>query len=186
MEFGPRALGNRSILADPRSYESKPRLNEKVKHREPFRPFAPSALVERAGDYFVSDYPSPVMLLVFDVLEHQRTKVPAITHVDGTARVQTVSRADNPTYWGLIKAFEAITGVPMVVNTSFNDNNEPIVCSPDDALRCFVATDLDALAIGPFWVDSQKVLDAQVTQQGQRHDTTHQRVNEQELMLEVA
>lgn len=186
MEFGPRALGNRSILADPRSYESKPRLNEKVKHREPFRPFAPSALVERAGDYFVSDYPSPVMLLVFDVLEHQRTKVPAITHVDGTARVQTVSRADNPTYWGLIKAFEAITGVPMVVNTSFNDNNEPIVCSPDDALRCFVATDLDALAIGPFWVDSQKVLDAQVTQQGQRHNTTHQRVNEQELMLEVA
>jgi len=186
MEFGPRALGNRSILADPRSYESKPRLNEKVKHREPFRPFAPSALVERAGDYFVSDYPSPVMLLVFDVLEHQRTKVPAITHVDGTARVQTVSQVDNPTYWGLIKAFEAITGVPMVVNTSFNDNNEPIVCSPDDALRCFVATDLDGLAIGPFWVDSEKVREAQVTQQGQGHGAAYQRMNEQELMLEIA
>lgn len=153
LEFGPRALGNRSILADPRSFESKPRLNEKVKHREPFRPFAPSVLAERAGDYFVSDYPSPVMLLVFDVLEHQKNAVPAITHVDGTARVQTVSRTDNPTYWQLIKSFEELTGVPMVVNTSFNDNDEPIVCSPSDAIRCFHKTDLDGLALGPFWVE---------------------------------
>lgn len=153
MECGPRALGNRSILADPRSHESKPRLNEKVKHREPFRPFAPSALQERAGEYFVSDYPSPVMLLVFDVLEHKRHEVPAITHVDGTARVQTVSKEDNPTYWRLIKCFEELTGVPMVVNTSFNDNDEPIVCTPDDAIRCFLKTDLDGLAIGPFWVE---------------------------------
>jgi carbamoyltransferase len=153
MECGPRALGNRSILADPRSPESKPRLNEKVKHREPFRPFAPSALLERAGEYFASDYPSPVMLLVYDVLEHRRDEVPAITHVDGTARVQTVSEEDNPTYWRLIKCFEDLTGVPMVVNTSFNDNDEPIVCTPGDALRCFVKTDLDALAIGPFWVE---------------------------------
>jgi len=153
MECGPRALGNRSILADPRSPESKPRLNEKVKHREPFRPFAPSVLLERSGDYFASGYPSPVMLLVFDVLEHRRDELPAITHVDGTARVQTVSREENPTYWRLISAFEEITGLPMVVNTSFNDNDEPIVCTPTDAIRCFLKTDLDGLALGPFWVD---------------------------------
>ncbi|GAA5531482.1 carbamoyltransferase C-terminal domain-containing protein [Herpetosiphon gulosus] len=155
MECGPRALGNRTILADPRSHDSKPRINEKIKHREPFRPFAPSALEERAGDYFVSDYPSPVMLLVFDVLEDQRDKLPAITHVDGTARVQTVSYDDNPEYWTLIKHFEALTGVGIVVNTSFNDNDEPIVCTPDDAIRCFLKTDLDGLAIGPFYVEKQ-------------------------------
>jgi carbamoyltransferase len=153
MECGPRALGNRSILADPRRADSKSRLNEKVKHREPYRPFAPSVLRERAGEYFASDYPSPVMLLVYDVLEHKRAEVPAITHVDGTARVQTVTREENPAYWRLIRAFEALTGVPMVVNTSFNDNDEPIVCSPEDALRCFRKTDLDGLAVGPFWVD---------------------------------
>jgi carbamoyltransferase len=155
MECGPRALGNRSILADPRDPLSKPRLNEKIKHREPFRPFAPSVLAERAGDYFVSDYPSPVMLLVYDVLHARRDDVPAITHIDGSARVQTVSREDNPTYWRLIKSFEALTGVPMVVNTSFNDNEEPIVCTPQDALRCFRKTDLDGLAIGPFWVERE-------------------------------
>ncbi len=153
MEYGPRALGNRSILADPRSHESKPRLNEKIKHREPFRPFAPSALTDGAADYFASDYPSPVMLLVYDVLEHRRDEVPAITHVDGTARVQTVSQEDNPEYWRLIKSFEELTGVPMVVNTSFNDNNEPIVCTPTDAINCLLKTDLDALALGPFWVE---------------------------------
>jgi carbamoyltransferase len=155
MECGPRALGNRSLLADPRFAESKERMNEKVKHREPFRPFAPSCLVERAGEYFVSDYPSPVMLLVFDVLEHQREKVPAITHVDGTARVQTVSRTDNPLYYELISRFEELTGVPMLVNTSFNDNNEPIVCTPQDAIACYLKTDVDALALGPFWVEKQ-------------------------------
>jgi carbamoyltransferase len=153
MEAGPRALGNRSILADPRDPESKSRLNEKIKHREPFRPFAPSVLLERAGDYFVSDHPSPVMLLVYDVAAHRRAEVPAITHVDGSARVQTVARHENPSYWRLIKSFEEITGVPMVVNTSFNDNEEPIVCAPDDAIRCFRKTDLDGLAIGPFWVE---------------------------------
>lgn len=151
MECGPRALGNRSLLADPRDPESKTRMNEKVKHREAFRPFAPSCLVERAGDYFASDYPSPVMLLVFDVLEHQRDAVPAITHVDGTARVQTVSRQENPLYWDMISKFEQLTGVPMVVNTSFNDNNEPIVATPTDAIACFLKTDVDALAMGPFW-----------------------------------
>lgn len=152
-EAGPRALGNRSILADPRGADTKDRLNAKVKHREPFRPFAPSCLVEHAGEYFASDYPSPVMLLVFDVLEHQRAAVPAITHEDGTARVQTVSRADNALYHELITEFHALTGVPMVVNTSFNDNEEPVVNTPGDAVRCFLKTDLDALALGPFWVE---------------------------------
>lgn len=157
MECGPRALGNRSLLADPRDPESKTRMNEKVKHREPFRPFAPSCLVERAGEYFASDHPSPVMLLVFDVLEHQREKVPAITHVDGTARVQTVSRADNPLYHELISRFDELTGVPMLVNTSFNDNNEPIVCTPEDAIACYLKSDVDALALGPFWVEKPGV-----------------------------
>lgn len=151
MEAGPRALGNRSILADPRGADTKQRLNDKVKHREPFRPFAPSCLAEHASEYFASGQPSPVMLLVFDVLDGQRDKVPAITHADGTARVQTVSEQDNPLYYELISRFHAITGVPMVTNTSFNDNDEPIVCTPEDALRCFLKTDLDALALGPFW-----------------------------------
>lgn len=152
-ECGPRALGNRSILADPRGPDTKARLNEKVKHREEFRPFAPSCLADRSGEYFASGYPSPVMLLVFDVLEHQRARVPAITHEDGTARVQTVSPADNPVYHDLITRFDALTGVPMVVNTSFNDNEEPIVSSPADAVRCYLRTDLDALALGPFWAE---------------------------------
>jgi carbamoyltransferase len=157
MECGPRALGNRSLVADPRDPESKTRMNEKVKHREAFRPFAPSCLVERAGDYFVSDYPSPVMLLVFDVLPDKRDEVPAITHVDGTARVQTVSEEDNPLYWRMISEFERITGVPMVVNTSFNDNNEPIVASPADAIACYLKTDVDGLALGPFWAEKEIV-----------------------------
>lgn len=152
-ECGPRALGNRSLVADPRDPESKTRMNEKVKHREAFRPFAPSCLAERAGEYFVSDYPSPVMLLVFDVLEHQRAAVPAITHVDGTARVQTVTEEENPLYYSMIKHFERLTGVPMVVNTSFNDNEEPIVTTPADAIACYLKTDVDALALGPFWVE---------------------------------
>ncbi|MFI6318242.1 carbamoyltransferase [Nonomuraea sp. NPDC050556] len=151
MECGPRALGNRSLLADSRDPSSKARMNEKVKHREPFRPFAPSCLEERSGEYFASDHPSPVMLLVFDVLEHRRSAVPAITHVDGSARVQTVSRADNPLYHDLISRFDALTGVPMLVNTSFNDNDEPIVCTPEDAVACYLKTDVDALAMGPFW-----------------------------------
>jgi len=159
MECGPRALGNRSLLADPRDPQSKTRLNEKVKHREAFRPFAPSCLVERSGEYFASDYPSPVMLLVYDVREHQRANVPAITHVDGTARVQTVSRQDNPLYWKLISEFERLTGVPMVVNTSFNDNDEPIVCTPEEAIVCYLKTDADALALGPFWAEKPRMDD---------------------------
>ncbi|WP_426504688.1 carbamoyltransferase family protein [Dactylosporangium sp. McL0621] len=155
IEAGPRALGNRSIVADPRGFDTKDRLNEKVKHREPFRPFAPSCLAEHAGEYFASGYPSPVMLLVFDVLEHQRTVVPAITHEDGTARVQTVAREDNALYHEMISEFHALTGVPMVVNTSFNDNEEPIVCTPADAVRCYLKTGMDALALGPFWTEKQ-------------------------------
>ncbi|SEN75478.1 carbamoyltransferase [Nonomuraea pusilla] len=155
MECGPRALGNRSILADPRRADAKDRLNEKVKHREPFRPFAPSCLAERSGEYFASGYPSPVMLLVFDVLEHRRDQVPAITHADGTARVQTVSAEDNPRYHAMISRFAELTGVPMVVNTSFNDNEEPIVRSPEDAVRCYLKTGMDALALGPFWTEKE-------------------------------
>ncbi len=161
MECGPRALGNRSLLADPRDPESKTRMNEKVKHREAFRPFAPSCLAERSGEFFASDYPSPVMLLVFDVLEHQRDVVPAITHVDGTARVQTVSKDDNPLYYELIENFERLTGVPMVMNTSFNDNDEPIVAPPEDAIKCFLKTDIDALALGPFWTQKPHLEDEQ-------------------------
>lgn len=156
MECGPRALGNRSILADPRDEESKTRMNLKIKHREPFRPFAPSCLEERTGEYFANaGHASPVMLLVFDVLENKRAEVPAITHVDGTGRLQTVSEKDNAKYYRLIKEFEALTGVPMVMNTSFNDNDEPIVCTPGDAVRCFLKTDMDALALGPFWVEKE-------------------------------
>ncbi len=155
MECGPRALGNRSLLADPRDPASKTRMNEKVKHREAFRPFAPSCLEERSAEWFASGHPSPAMLLVFDVLEHQRAVVPAITHVDGTARVQTVSAADNPLYHELISRFAELTGVPMLVNTSFNDNNEPIVATPEDAIACYLKTDVDALALGPFWAQKQ-------------------------------
>ena len=108
-------------------------------------------LADRSAEYFASGYPSPVMLLVFDVLEHQRERVPAITHADGTARVQTVSAADNPLYHRLISRFDEITGVPMVVNTSFNDNEEPIVCTPAEAVNCYLRTEMDALALGPFW-----------------------------------
>ena len=150
MEVGPRALGNRSILADPRSDEMKDILNRKVKHREPFRPFAPSVLADRAGDFFTTAQPSPFMLLVCDVKPDKRDVVPAITHVDGTARVQTVERQANPRYYDMIEAFGNLTGVPMVLNTSFNVRGEPIVNSPEDAVKCFMGTGIDYLVIGDF------------------------------------
>ncbi|RSN12490.1 carbamoyl transferase [Nonomuraea sp. WAC 01424] len=153
MECGPRALGNRSLLADPRDPASRTRMNERVKHREAFRPCAPSCLAERAGDYFTGDHPSPVMLLGFDVLDHRRGEVPAITHVDGSARVQTVSRAANPLYHGLISRFEELTGVPLLANAAFCDDDEPIVCTPEEAVACYLRTDADALALGPFWTE---------------------------------
>jgi len=150
-EWGPRALGNRSIVADPRRPEMKETLNRRIKHREIFRPFAPSILAESTGKWFEKSHPSPFMTLAYSVRPEKREKIPAPTHVDGTGRLQTVTRAANPRYWSLIKAFERITGVPVVLNTSFNDN-EPIVCSPAEALDCFQRTQMDALVLGDFLI----------------------------------
>jgi carbamoyltransferase len=149
VEWGPRALGNRSILADPRRPEMKEILNRRIKHRETFRPFAPSILEEAAGEYFERINPSPFMTFAYSVRSEKRTVIPAPTHIDGTARLQTVRRSANPLYWKLIRAFGDITGVPVVVNTSFNDN-EPIVCRPEEALDCFRRTQMDVLVIGNF------------------------------------
>ncbi len=152
MEFGPRALGNRSILADPRIAEMKDILNSRVKHRESFRPFAPAVLAHKSGEYFASAYPSPFMLLIFDVLPGKRSVIPAVTHVDGTGRVQTVSLADNARFYRLIQAFERLTGVPVVLNTSFNVRGQPIVNTPTEAIDCFLSTGMDALVINDFIV----------------------------------
>ncbi len=150
-EWGPRALGNRSIVADPRRPEMKEVLNQRIKHREIFRPFAPSILAESTGEWFEKSYPSPFMTLAYSVRPEKRDKIPAPTHVDGTGRLQTVTRDANPRYWNLIKAFEQLTGVPVVLNTSFNDN-EPIVCRPEEALDCFQRTQMDALVLGDFLI----------------------------------
>lgn len=174
MEFGPRALGGRSILADPRDKEMQSKLNLKIKFRESFRPFAPSVLAEDAGEYFEMDYESPYMLFVaevrrerrkpFDIREHtkgatvnmlpivnmERSDIPAITHVDYSARVQTVNAEDSPQYHKLITEFKKLTGCGVVVNTSFNVRGEPIVCSPEDAYRCFMRTDMDVLVLNNF------------------------------------
>ena len=149
-ELGPRALGRRSILADPRDPGMKDRLNDKVKFREAFRPFAPSVLAERCGEYFEHDVPSPYMLLVYATRDDQQSTLPAITHVDGTARVQTVHADASPLYHKLISAFDDLTGVPVVLNTSFNIRGEPIVNTVADALKCYFTTGMDALAIGPY------------------------------------
>lgn len=146
-EMGPRALGNRSILMSPSKAENKDILNARVKHREPFRPFAPACLLERASDFFEIDRPSPYMLLVPAVRQDKRSVIPAVTHVDGTGRLQTVSRSDNPRFRRLIELFAERTGVPVLLNTSFNDNGEPIVETPEDAVRCFLATEIDALLV---------------------------------------
>ncbi len=167
MEFGPRALGSRSIIADARSSAMQAVLNLKIKFRESFRPFAPAVLRERVADWFDLDYESPYMLLVAGVaasrrvpippgteelfgiekLNVPRSTVPAVTHVDGSARVQTVRRADNPLYYDIIRAFDALTGCPVIVNTSFNVKDEPIVCTPEDAYRCFMKTEMDVLIL---------------------------------------
>jgi carbamoyltransferase len=147
-EYGPRALGARSILADPRDPGMKDRLNDRVKHREGFRPYAPSVLEERAAEWFVGAYPSPFMLLVFPVREDKRALVPAITHVDGTARVQTISREASPRFHALVSAFERRTGVPLVLNTSLNRRGEPMAGRPEDAVKLFLETELDALFLG--------------------------------------
>jgi len=170
MEFGPRALGHRSILGDPRSPRMQSVLNLKVKFRESFRPFAPAVLAERAGECFDLDAPSPYMLLVAPVqeklrlqvneaaqglerLKQVRSQLPAITHVDCSARIQTVTAEQNPSFHALLKRFEARTGCPVLVNTSFNVRGEPVVCTPDDAYRCFVNTEMDYLVMGNFLLE---------------------------------
>jgi carbamoyltransferase len=154
MEWGARALGNRSILADPRRADMREIINTKIKLREKFRPFSPSILQETLDDYFVGAVPDPFMLQVYPVRPGKRRVIPAVTHVDGSGRLQTVSRATNPLYWSLIKAFEKETGVPVLLNTSFNEN-EPIVHRPEEALNCFLRTRMDALVIGHYALEKQ-------------------------------
>lgn len=155
MEIGPRALGNRSILCDPSKKDAVALLNHKIKHREPFRPFCPSVLADKASDWFdlKGKIPSPAkyMLSAFNVLDYRKGIIPAVTHVDGTARIQAVEKESNPRYYRLIEEFEKLTGVPVVLNTSLNDK-EPIVCSPQDAVNTFLKTRIDYLAIGNFLV----------------------------------
>jgi len=150
MEFGPRALGNRSILANPCNPGMKDILNAKVKNREPFRPYAPAVLEEKATDYFEAKQFSPFMLLAVKVREAKKSKIPAVTHIDGTARVQVVNKTTNPKFWSLLKAFEEISGIPMVINTSFNLRGEPMVCSPVHALDDFLQSKMDVLVMGNF------------------------------------
>jgi carbamoyltransferase len=146
-EMGPRALGNRSILMSPLKGENKDILNARVKHREAFRPFAPACLAERASEFFEIDFPSAYMLFVPPVRPHKRAIIPAVTHYDGSGRLQTVSQTDNPRFHQLITLFNERTGVPVLLNTSFNDNGEPIVETPADAVRCFLVTEIDALLL---------------------------------------
>ncbi len=173
MEFGPRALGGRSIIGDARSAKMQSVMNLKIKYRESFRPFAPSILREHVSEWFELNTDSPYMLLVADVIEDQRrelteeeeslwgiaklntvrSEIPAVTHVDYSARVQTVRRETNPLYWEIIEAFRKITGCPVIVNTSFNVRGEPIVCSPQDSYRCFMRTEMDYLVLENFLLD---------------------------------
>ena len=157
MEFGPRSLGNRSIIADARNPENWKKVNLKIKFRESFRPFAPTILEERTKDYFNLDCPSPFMLLVADTKEKQRAEIPAVTHVDGSARIQTINREQNPLYYDLLKAFETQTGCPVIINTSFNVRGEPIVESPKDALNCFLHTHMDYLVLGQCVIDKKNL-----------------------------
>ncbi|MFC1823765.1 carbamoyltransferase, partial [Thermodesulfobacteriota bacterium] len=169
MEFGPRALGARSIMGDPRQVETQSVMNLKIKYRESFRPFAPTVIEEKASDYFELDRPSPYMLLVADVvksrqlpqpsadgmsmlkrLKSKRSDIPAVTHLDYSARIQTVNKNDKPDYYDVIAAFEKLTGCAVVVNTSFNVRGEPIICTPEDAYRCFMRTEMDVLVIEDF------------------------------------
>jgi len=175
MEFGPRALGNRSIIGDARSPKMQRKMNLKIKYRESFRPFAPTVLAERISDYFEIDRESPYMLLVAQVKKEKqipmkeeeksffgleklnvvRSDVPAITHIDYSARIQSVNADDNPRYHQLIKKFEEKTGCPVIVNTSFNVRGEPIVQSPMDAYKCFMRTEMDYLVMGDFLLDKK-------------------------------
>jgi carbamoyltransferase len=150
MEWGPRALGNRSILAHPGFPNMKDILNARIKHREAFRPFAPSVLTDRQAEIFEQDYPSPFMLHVYKIKPEWRERLSAVNHVDDTGRLQTVTREENPLYYDLISKFETKTGIPVILNTSFNEN-EPIVCKPFEAIECFLRTKMDVLAIGSFF-----------------------------------
>ena len=176
MEWGPRALGNRSILGDARNPEMQKKLNLKIKYRESFRPFAPSVLWEDTQEYFDINRPSPYMLLIANVVEKRRNKLPdnyhelpikeklyyirsdlpAITHLDFSARLQTVHRETNPRYYELIKTFKELTGYSVIVNTSFNVRGEPIVCTPEDAYKCFMRTEMDVLVIDNFILYKEK------------------------------
>ncbi len=156
MEWGPRALGSRSIVADPRRDDMKDILNARIKKREKFRPFAPSVLADYTGEFFEDDYPAPNMLMVYPVKEKKRSEVPAITHVDGSGRLQTVHRDYHPRYYDLIDRFRELTGVPMVLNTSFNEN-EPVVHTPEEALDCFLRTRMDVLVIGDYFLDKEQL-----------------------------
>jgi carbamoyltransferase len=151
MEWGPRALGNRSILAHPGMPDMKDTLNARIKHREWFRPFAPSILAEYQSDYFEHGHPTPFMLHVYKIRPDKRERLCAVNHVDNTGRLQTVSREENPLYYDLIKAFQRRTGLPVLLNTSFNEN-EPIVCRPEEAIDCFVRTKMDVLCLGAYLV----------------------------------
>jgi carbamoyltransferase len=150
MEMGPRALGNRSILADTRRKDMKDILNREVKHREGFRPFAPTILEEDGADYFDDYYPAPFMLLVLPIKKEKQEVLPAVVHVDETGRLQTLDSAANPEYRHLIEKFRELTGVPVVLNTSFNIRGEPIVMTPDDALNCYFFTGIDSLVLGNY------------------------------------
>jgi carbamoyltransferase len=187
MEFGPRALGARSILGDPRNPRMQAQMNLKIKFREGFRPFAPSVLRERVNEYFELDADSPYMLLVapvrqqrqipmtsqqrqlwgIDQLNVPRSDIPAVTHIDYSARIQTVARETNPDYYDLLKAFDALTGCGVLVNTSFNVRGEPIVCTPEDAYRCFMRTQIDTLVLGPFLVAKGRQPEWKETEQWQ-------------------
>ena len=155
MEWGPRALGNRSILADPRRADMKELLNAKIKRRESFRPFAPSILREEVGEWFEQDDDVPFMMEVFQIRPKHSEVVPAVTHIDGSGRLQTVHQETNPRYHALISEFRRLTDVPMVLNTSFNEN-EPIVCYPEEALNCFLRTKMDLLVLGNFWLERKE------------------------------
>ena len=175
MEFGPRALGSRSILADPRNKKMQRNLNLKIKFRESFRPFAPSILYEKISEWFEYKEKSPYMLMVSNIknskllkesninskynlnyINHTRSLIPAVTHVDNTARIQTVHKETNPIFYELIKEFFQISKVPILVNTSFNIRGEPIVCSPEDAFNCLMGTNLDILVIENFYIEKKK------------------------------
>lgn len=151
-EWGPRALGNRSILAHPGKPDMKDTLNARIKHREAFRPFAPAVLTERQAEIFSHDHPSPFMLHVYDIKPEWRERLCAVTHVDGTGRLQSVAREENPLYYDLIARFGEVTGIPVLLNTSFNEN-EPIVCKPEEAVACFQRTRMDVLVLGPYFCE---------------------------------